>query len=119
MSLDISQRFARLSTTRQTITSGSATTLTNAKGPILVLVNPASLLSAHAITFPSAPFDGQRVRLIFGGTITAGNVVVTSCTVVANAGQSVLEPAAPGSKSAGTTLEYVYVASLTKWYRLV
>lgn len=117
MSLLNKQQQERLTATQQIITTGSATTLANAKGPIQVLVNPAATLSAHAITFPATPVDGQTVSIVFGGTMTSG-VVVTSTTVVANTGQGVIEPAAPGSKSAGTALAYRYNLANTKWYRL-
>lgn len=117
MSLFSKQQQDRLTTTRQQHVTGAALTLADSRGPIQLIVNPASTLAALAVSFPANPFDNQVVNISFGGTMTTGTVV-TAMTVVANTGQGVIEPAAPGSSAAGKTVAYRYNASNSKWYRL-
>lgn len=52
-------------------------------------LNPPTLLSTATITMPASPLAGDEVTLDFGGTITAGNTVVTSLTVAPNSGQTI------------------------------
>ncbi|GAB4052523.1 hypothetical protein [Spirosoma litoris] len=117
MSLLNKKQQARITLTTQTHVTGATKTLANADGPIQLIVNPAATLSALAVTFPATPFDGQVVTISAGGTMTTGTVV-TALTVVANTGQGVLEPTAPGSTAAGKSVSYRYNLGLTKWFRL-
>jgi hypothetical protein len=100
----------------QTITSGTATTI----GVTIntVRTDPASVLASHTITMPASPVDGQEIKFVFGGTITAGAAVVTSLTISANTGQGLIQTAAPTTANAGDCFIYQYNLSNTKWYRI-
>jgi hypothetical protein len=82
-----------------------------------VFFNPASLISAYTLTLPAAPVDGQEIQIFGGGTITSGNVVVTTFAVSANSGQTLEQTAAPTTLLGGSCIIYHYYTTTTKWYR--
>lgn len=98
----------------QTITSGTATTLSN--GVVIVKVNPGSLMATHTITMPASPVDRQEVVMYFGGIITSG-VIVTSLTVAPNSGQSIIQVSAITTGVYGDCFIFWYDLSQQKWYR--
>lgn len=106
-----------LTTYNSIITSGSSFTLSNQTGAIWIIVNPTTVLSNLALTFPASPPNLQNVHVSFGGTLTTGTVV-TSFSVAGNAGQTVLQPTSPSSIQAGETLSYRYNSTTSTWYRL-
>lgn len=98
----------------QTITTGTATTLTSYRA----LVNPASLLASHTITMPASPADGDIVDIDFAGTIAVGSEAVTTFSIVANAGQSINHSGiTPTNALGGSSYTYVYYTSITTWKR--
>ena len=72
---------------RQIISTGVATTMND--GVETLIVNPSSVLATHTITLPPNPLRGQKLYILFGGTITSGPVV-TTLSIIGNAGQTIL-----------------------------
>lgn len=102
--------------TSQDHTSGA--TVTIALGKKVLYINPASVLAALTITLPAAPRNNQVVSIPFGGTIVAGDPVVTSLTVAPNSGQTILDADPPTAGISGDQLMYRYKSGNTKWYRI-
>lgn len=98
----------------QTITTGTATTISN--DVVWVFVNPAALLAAHSITMPAAPADRQEVTVWFGGTVSSGTVI-TVLTIAANTGQSLIQVSVPSTAVVGDCIIYVYFRATNTWYR--
>lgn len=101
---------------KQTITTGTATTLNNNINN--AYIDPASLLSTHTITMPATPTDGQEITILFGGTIAAGSNVVTTLTISANTGQTLYQSLTPTTAKGGDVMVYQYNSLNTKWYRI-
>jgi hypothetical protein len=101
-----------------TITSGTSSQVPN--GDNIVVVNPASTMSTYNLTTPATPHNGDRLYILFGGTITSG-IVVTTFTLTASSGQIFNAPAtaAAGPYVAqgvqGVGWSWVYVSSLSRW----
>lgn len=99
----------------QTITSGSSGTvnafITN------VLFNPASAIASYTLTLPANPPDGALVKVHFGGTIAGNATVVTSLTINANSGQTLMQKVAPTTALGGDCFIYQYNLALSTWYR--
>lgn len=78
-----------------------------------LILDPAGALLTGTITMPSAPGDGQVVRI----TCTQN---ITTLTVAANAGQSIKN--APTGFTTSLTgdqgYEFIYLLANTTWYRL-
>lgn len=95
----------------QTPATGFSITIAN--GVQTLILDPAAGLAAGTITMPSAPVDGQIVRITSTQNITA-------LTVSANTGQSIKN--APTALTVSTTGSYAYAfiyrSSNTTWYRL-
>ena len=73
------------------------------------VINPAGTLATGTFVMPAAPYDGQRLKFTSSQT-------VTTLTVTANTGQTVL--GSPGTITATAPVEYLYVASSKTWYRI-
>ena len=73
----------------QTYTSGA--TLTIANGNNYVYVNPSSVQAALSITLPTTWHNSKNVYIVFGGTIASGNPVITSFSMVAGSGQTLVQ----------------------------
>ena len=103
--------------TRQNISTGSSGTVGG--GNYIVKFNPSTAISAYALTTPPSPSDKDVMEIEAGGTITSGNVVVTSITIIANTGQSLVQEVNPNGTAllAGEYLKYRYDSSTTSWYR--
>ena len=78
---------AIITPTIQLHTTGATVEINNLNRGLYV--NPAALLAALTITLPSTPINGQEILISFGGTITTG-VVVTTLSIIGNAGHTIL-----------------------------
>lgn len=94
-------------------TPATGFTITIGNGVYTLILDPAGALLTGTITMPSAPNDGQVVRI----TCTQN---VTTLTVSPNAGQSIKN--APTGFTVSLTgdqgYEFIYRAANTTWYRL-
>lgn len=72
-----------------------------------VILTPAGTLAAGTITMPATPADGHIVAV-------SSSQVVTSLTVAANAGQSIV--GAPTSISPSSPFAFIYDLASTTWY---
>jgi len=89
----------------QTYTSGSTLTVTN--GNNYVYVNPATVQAALTITLPTTWHNSNDLYIVFGGTVTSGNPVITSFSVTAGSGQTKVEAVTPsGTFNAGEVIRY-------------
>jgi len=95
----------------QTITATA--TINNAT--TLLLVNPSTLAASATATLPATPSQNQVIELLFGGTITTGNAVVTSFTITPNSGQTLMFSGTIGGVTAGMVIKVRYVG--TNWYK--
>ena len=102
-------------TVSQIYTSGSTVTVNNTT--TWLIINPSATVAALAITMPATPYDNQYVDISTGGTITSGTVI-TTISVLANTGQTLIQPFALDVIAAGETLTYRYNLSQKIWYRL-
>lgn len=101
--------------TNQNITSGSSAT--GSGSPLIVTINPASVLPTFAFTMPPSPANNDEVIIRAGGTITTGNVV-TAFSTVANSGQAMLDPNPQTYMwAAVTTIKFRWASATSKWYR--
>lgn len=96
---------------KQAHTSGASVAATAGVG--ILKVNPASLLAALTVTFPTAPSDRDVFIMLYGGTITSGTVV----TVLTLAAGGNILGTLPTTALAGTAIAYIYDSSEGKWYR--
>ena len=74
-----------------------------------LMIEPAGTIATGKVKMPATAWDGQRVEVLSTQTIT-------TLTVSANTGQSILN--APTTLSAGSGFRYRYRESNTTWYRL-
>lgn len=72
-------------------------------------LNPSGTLATGTITMPANPIDGQEVRV-------TSSQIVTTLTVLANAGQTI--SGAPTTITDTAGFAYIYNLSGTNWYRL-
>lgn len=89
----------------QVPTTGFSITIVD--GVVRQILNPAGTLLAGTIVMPSAPIDGQIVKVSTTQTIT-------SLTVSGNSGQSVI--ATPTTLVAGGSFSMIYVLIATTWF---
>lgn len=99
----------------QLITGGTAATVTN--GINAVVFNPPSVIASYTLTLPPTPKDGDVVDVFFGGSIGANTPVVTSLSIVANAGQAIMETSAIVTASGGSHVTYKFYDAIGLWYR--
>lgn len=91
----------------QSPTTGFSITFQNNMATLIL--TPAGTLASGTITMPSAPADKQVVRF-------CSSQAITSLTVAANAGQSILN--APTSANPGVGFSWIYNLATTTWLRL-
>ena len=77
--------------------------------------DPPTLVAAATVTLPANPVDGQEVLIIFGGTITSGNVI-TLLTILANSGQTLVSTSGNAIANAGYINTAKYRTDITAWY---
>lgn len=99
----------------QVYTSGTTLTVTDGVG--VLFLDPTSAIAALTITMPANPSDGQRLRIVPGGTVNSGTVI-TLLTISANTGQSLVGVGGAAVFSAGTSMILMYRTAIAKWYRL-
>lgn len=99
----------------QLVTTG--TTVTVGAGVQNLILNLAA--TQMAVTMPAAPYDNQLV------TISNVSTIVSSFSVTANTGQSLVQGAAPTALAAETAttavlneVAYLYRQANTSWYRI-
>lgn len=102
-------------TSYQSITSGSSATISNAK--TTVIFDPASDLGTYTLTLPASPTDGQWIYISAGGTVAAGNAVVSSFTLSPNSGQAIYTSITPTQLFGGDEMAFQYQSSNTTWKR--
>jgi hypothetical protein len=66
---------------------------------------------------PASPEDGQIIDIYFGGSIGGGATVVTSLTISANTGQTLIQATTPTTAVGGDWISYQYYSSTSRWYR--
>lgn len=103
---------ASIATVIQTITA----TATINNSTTTLLVNPATVVSSLSITLCAAPYQGQIIRIVFGGTITSGNKVVTTLSILPNSGQSIVRVFPSVEAFAGDFIAFQYIN--TNWYQI-
>jgi hypothetical protein len=72
-----------------------------------LILNPAGTLAVGAIYTPTAPIDGQSITIATAQAITA-------LTILASAGQTILNT--PTTLAAGGASTWQYVASISTWF---
>lgn len=94
----------------------TGTTITVAAGTRHVIIEPAGTLAALTLQLPAATSltEGQKLGYCTTQIITSQTVTAGSGTTVMNAPTAMLVPVATGAASC---VEWIYVASTTKWYR--
>lgn len=82
-----------------------------------VVIEPAGTIAAHTLVFPAASTltDGQRLGFCTTQIVTALTTTAGSGTTIMNAPTAMLVPVATGAASC---VEWIYVTSTTKWYRV-
>jgi hypothetical protein len=83
--------------------------LTIGAGVQQLILNPAGVLATGTITMPAAPADGFVVTI-------SSTQVVTALTLNPNSGQTL--SANTTALAASTSVRYIYVSSVTKWFKL-
>lgn len=98
-----------------TISSGASSTI--ADDATIVRVNPGSLISAYTLTLPANPSDRQQLKILFGGTMSNGTMIITNLTLAANTGQSIVQASNPSLITSGDYLIYYFDNKTLKWYK--
>lgn len=79
--------------------------------------NPASVNATATITLPATSGgSGSIVTIVFGGTVTSGNPVVTALTIAPGSGNTIVDSNVPTTANAGDALVYQKIGSY--WYRV-
>lgn len=99
----------------QIYTSGTTLTVTDGVG--VLFLDPATAVAALTITLAPNPSDGQRLRIVAGGTITSGTTI-TLLTISANTGQGLVGVGGAALFATGTSIALMYRTGIAKWYRL-
>lgn len=94
--------------------TGATTTI--AAGTRHVIINPAGTIAAHTLTFPaaSALTEGQKLGFCTTQVVTALTTNAGSGTTLSNAPTAMQVPVATGAASC---VEWIYVKSVTTWFR--
>jgi hypothetical protein len=94
----------------------TATSITVAAGTRQVIVEPAATIAALTLVLPAATglTEGQRLGFCTTQIITTLTLTAGSGTTIMNGPTAMLVPVATGAASC---VEWIYVASTTKWYR--
>lgn len=77
-----------LSFSEQTHITGATVTVNDLV--TILYVDPVSNLSTLTITLAASPVNGQELKISFGGTLSAGAVVVNTLVIQGNTGHTVL-----------------------------
>jgi hypothetical protein len=107
--------------TDQVHTSGTSVTIND--GVTRLFVDPSTALSSLGITFPTVPYDGQVIKIFFGGSsIQSGLSDVVTGGIISwggtGSGFVPILPASPSPIKAGVVLIFEYRAANTLWYQI-
>jgi len=94
----------------QTPTTGFTYTFNPVSTGTVLVMNPAATLATGTITMPASPVDGMIICF-------SSSQIITSLTVSANTGQSIVS--AVTTLAAGGGAAYIYRLANTTWYRTV
>lgn len=105
---------AFVTTNWQSYTStGSVSINDNVSG---LVYNPASVNATATITLPATSGGtGSNITIVFGGTITSTNPVVTALTIAPGSGNTIVDSNAPTTAVAGDSFSYHKIGNY--WYR--
>lgn len=92
----------------QRVTTASAGTINLAAATPICIHEIAAAANGMTINFPSAPADGQRQMVVSVAGISTTAITWGNGTNVG----------APTALTANVAVEFIYVASQTKWYRI-
>jgi|GEM_PF-3390215 len=98
----------------QAYTSGS--TLTQTAGYNYIQLNPASTIAALTITTATVWHTSNDLYIVAGGTVASG-AVITSLTITAGSGLTLVQSVTPTTISAGQVIRYHKIGSLV--YRIL
>lgn len=95
-----------------TITSGTSSTVTN--GFNVIRFNPTSVMSTYTLTLPATWHTSNNLLIAFtaNGTITAGNPMVTTLTIVNGSGQTISQAVTPTTAAAGEVIVYHLIGTV-------
>lgn len=93
----------------QSYTSGS--TLTQTAGYNYIQVNPATTQAALTITTATVWHTSNDLYIVAGGTITSGTVI-TTLSIVAGSGLTIVQSITPTTITAGQVIRYHKIGSL-------
>lgn len=96
----------------------SGTSVVIAAGVKRLYVDPASALASLTVTLPIGVSDGDRVDILFGGTMTSGTVVSGVFGVSPGVGSATVNGYGLPDTEAGTSMTWVYRSSNATWYRI-
>lgn len=91
-----------------TVTTGTSSTVPNACN--IIRFNPSSTISTYTLTLPTTWHVDHDLLICFGGTVSSGNVV-TSLTIVAGSGQSLIQSVTPSTGTYGEIIRYHLVGT--------
>jgi hypothetical protein len=98
-------------------TAGASVTIN--KNTDILVIDPSAVLAALAITLDDRLVkNDKRIDIIFGGSIAQNLPVVTALSIVAPAGQSLLQNLTMTTANSGNTLSYIYNPQNLKHIRL-
>ena len=99
----------------QTYTSTGSVTMNNNVSTLVY--DPASVNATATITLPTTSGgSGSTITIVFGGTITSGNPVVTALTIAPGSGNTIVDSNVPTTANAGDSLSYRKIGAY--WYRV-
>lgn len=91
--------------------SAATVTLTNLTGSLIL--DPAGTLTGLTVVMPTAPMDGQTLRMSSSQTVNGLVLTTTSPITISNNPTAITI-----STTAAYGYEFIYRAANTKWYRL-
>lgn len=102
--------FGQASTQLITPTTGGSGTISD--GIYMALLTPAGAIATYTLTMPLNPLDNQRVRIASSG------FGVAALTLAPNTGKTFSTGAAVTALAVNTFVEYLFIPSTSKWYRV-
>jgi hypothetical protein len=105
--------------TRQYITGSTSGSQTLSSTNRILVFNPSALIASYTVTTPASPADQSKFVILgsgLGGSIANGSAVVTSFTLAANSGQSLIYSSAPTTILSGTRIEGTWDPTLNAWF---
>jgi hypothetical protein len=97
------------------ITSGSTYPVDDSVNTIMT--DPSSVISSFTYTLPPNPINNEVVEFFFGGTVTPGNVVVTTLSILPGSGTTINQYLTPNTAKSGDNIIYKFNKINNTWYR--